>query len=245
MNLTFNPAAIFLMLTLSATAARGAIIAQQDFETVPSTPTATYTTTGTWSLQSGAVTGTFSPSDSTWGASGRGIGATSNSATILFDPIDTTSYTGVGMTLRLAALSINTNNNGMEVGDTFRVEVSPDNGTTWYSQLIVTGQSTPSANARWSFASASGTAGVSYTTGSATTFSPAAGGIRTTDGYTFLSVSNLPSVSQLSIRLTATDSDANERWLVDSFSVNGTAVPETGTMILGSIGLLGLLRRRR
>lgn len=222
-----------------------AVIAQQDFETTPGTPTLSYTTTGTWALQSGSVTGTLSPSDSTWGASGRGIGSDNNTtATIVFDSIDTSGYSAISLAFRLAALSgTGSNANGMELGDTFKVEVSPNGGTNWYLQSTITGSS--SSNARWSFAGASGLASVSYTTGAATTFTPGGGGIRTTDGYTNISVTGLPSVSSLRVRLTALDDNANERWLVDSLVVSGTAVPEPAAALLGSIGLLGLLRRRR
>lgn len=225
--------------------ANAAVIAQQDFETSPAGPVLNYTTTGTWSLQSGAVSGSFSPTDSTWGASGRGIGTNNNTtSTILFDSIDTSTYEEVSLAFRLAALSgTGSNANGMEPGDTFTVEVSPNGGTTWYSQIVVNGHS--NSNSRWSFAGASGAAAVTYTTGSATTFTPAGGGVRTSDGYTFISVSSLPSTSNLRIRLTALDDNTNERWLVDSLIVSGTPIPEPAAALLGGIGLLGLLRRRR
>ena len=232
-------------IAFSAPMANSAIIAQQDFETSPAGPVLAYTTTGDWLLQSGNVTGTFSPSDSTWGASGRGIGSNNNTtSTIVFDSIDTTNYTGISLNFRLAALSGTTSDaNGMEPSDTFTVEISPNGGTTWYSQLLVSGHS--NNNSRWSFAGASGSAAVSYTTGAATTFSPSGGGIRTTDGYTFIAVDSLPAVSNLRIRLGATDNNTNERWLIDSVVVSGTLIPEPTAALLGTLGLLGLLRRRR
>lgn len=235
-----------LVQTVLIIVGKGAIIAQQDFESSPAGPVATYTTTGAWLLQSGSVTGTFSPSTSTWGASGRGIGADANSATIVFDPIDTSGFTGVGLNFRLAALSgTGSSANGMELADTFRVEISPNNGTTWYSQILVTGST--GANARWSFADGVGTATVGYSTTTSTTFSPTTGGIQTTQGYSAISVTGLPSVSQLKIRLTATDDNANERWLVDSLVVSGSPVvaPEPGSMFLGALGLMCILRRCR
>jgi hypothetical protein len=237
--------ALSLFVPIVASQAKAAVIAQQDFETSPGTPVLAYTTTGAWSLQSGAVTGTFSPTDSTWGASGRGIGSNNNvTSTIVFDSLDTAGYEGISLDFRLAALSgITSNANGMEPTDTFTVEISPNGGTTWYSQIVVTGHS--NNNSRWSFDGASGIAAVSYTTGTATTFTPAGGGVRTTDGYTFISVTSLPSVSNLQIRLTALDNNDNERWLVDSVVVSGTAVPEPASALLGSLGLLALVRRRR
>ena len=244
MKLKFLNAAS-LIYSFSLVCSSAAVIAQQDFGASPATPVATYTTTGTWLLQSGAVTGTFSPSTSTWGASGQGIGANSNTATIVFDAIDTSGYGSIDMAFRLAALSgTGSNANGMELGDTFRVEISPNNGTTWYSQILVTGSS--SSNARWSFADGTGTATVGYSTVTSTTFTPGGGGIRTSDGYSFISVTGLPSVSELKIRLTATDSDANERWLVDSLVVSGTAIPEPDiSALIGAVGILGIFRRRR
>lgn len=234
-------AALWAVLFTSSSAA---IIAQQDFESAPGTPTLGYTTTGIWLLQSGAVTGTFSPSDSTWAASGIGIGANDNTATIVFDTLNTSGYSGISLAFRLAALSgITSNANGMELTDTFTVEISPNGGTDWYTQSIITGSS--SNNARWSFSGASGSASVSYTTGASTTFTPAGGGIRTTDGYTNISVTALPSVTGLKVRLTAVDNNSAERWLVDSVVISGTAVPEPTAALLGTIGMLGLLRRRR
>ena len=232
-------------ILFSSPFANAAIIAQQDFEESPATPVLSYTTTGDWLLQSGSVTETYSPSDSTWGASGRGIGSNNNStATIVFESINTTDYSGVRLDFRLAALSgTGSNANGMEDEDTFTVDVSPDNGATWYSQIIITGST--NNNARWSFVGASGEASVSYTTGAATTFTPGGGGIRTTDGYTFISVTSLPAASSLKIRFTALDDADNERWLVDSVIVSGAPIPEPGALLLGSLGLLGLLRRRR
>lgn len=237
--------AFALFAYLAATNIRAAIIAQQDFETTSASPVLTYTTTGSWLLQSGAVTGSFSPSDSTWGASGRGIGSDNNAtSTIVFDAINVIDYQNIGLSLRLAALSGTASDaNGMEPADTFTVEISPNGGGAWYSQLIVSGHS--NNNSRWSFSGASGTAAVTYTTGLATTFAPAGGGIRTTDGYTFLSISSLPATSNLQIRFTALDNNDNERWLIDSVVLSGTAVPEPAAALLGSFGLLVLLRRRR
>lgn len=240
-----TPLSLLALFLLPVASSSAAIIAQQDFESTPATPTVGYTTTGTWVLNSGAVTGTFSPSGSTWAAAGQGIGADSNTATILLNDIDTTGFSSISLDLRIAALSGTTSDaNGMELGDTFTVEVSPDGGSNWYSQIVVTGSS--SNNARWSYSGGSGVATVGYTIGGASTFTPGGGGIRTTDGYSFISVTSLPSTSALKIRLTAIDNSANERWLVDSIAVSGTAVPEpSGAAILGSIGMLGLLRRRR
>jgi len=226
---------------LGAVTGQAAIIAQQNFETTPATPTATFTTTGTTASNTGAVTGTFSPDpSSTWGvASSRGISFTTDAGSITFAAINTVGLTDISLTLRLAALSINSTANGMDAADNFILAVSVDNGVTFSNQLQINGNT----NARWSFSDASGSASRAYTTAAATVFTPASGGVRTTDGFTNLSVTDLPAVASLVVRVTATDNDTNERWLVDDYVLN--AIPEPSTALLGAIGMLALLRRRR
>lgn len=225
---------------LGAVTGHAAIIAQQNFEITPAAPTATFTTTGTSEFNTGVVTGTFSPSTSTWGvASSRGISFTTNAGSITFAAINTVGLTDINLTLRLAALSINSTANGMDAADNFILAVSVDNGVTFSNQLQINGNT----NARWSFSDASGSASRAYTTAAATVFTPASGGVRTTDGFTNLSVTDLPAVANLVVRVTATDNDVNERWLVDNYVLN--AIPEPSTALLGAFGMLALLRRRR
>ena len=227
------------IISLLAGSSFGAIIAQQDFEGSPATPILTYTTTGTVALNSGAVAGTFAPSSSTWGASGQGLSFTGNSGTVTFASLNTVGLTDVDLTLRLGGLSINSTGNGMDNADNFIVSISPDNGVTFYEQVRVNGNT----NARWSFSNSTGSAARAYATSAVTVFAPAGGGERTTDGYSYLSVTDLPAVSNLIIRLAATDNDTNERWLVDSVVV--TAIPEPRAALLGGLGIIALLRRRR
>lgn len=234
------PLAIAAISALAAASSQAAVIARQDFETSPASPVLAYTTTqGTTEINTGAVAGAgVRPVGSTWGVdSGTGISFTSNSGEITFAPINTVGLTDIGVSLRLAALSL-TSGNGLDAGDTFTVSVSADNGVTFSDQIRVTGL----ANATWSFSGASGDAGRVYSTSAVSSFSPEAGGARTTDGYTNLSITGLPAVANLVIRLTAT-ADANEKWLVDNVVVQ--AVPEPAAAALGVLGSLLLLRRRR
>ncbi|RYD33173.1 MAG: hypothetical protein EOP87_11495 [Verrucomicrobiaceae bacterium] len=117
--------------------------------------------------------------------------------------------------------------------------VSADNGATFHEQIQVNGNS----NATWSFSGATGNAGQVYSTTTTASFTPGSGGgTRTTDGYTNLSITGLPAVENLVIRLTAS-AGMNEKWLVDNVVVE--AVPEPAAALLGLMGSLVLLCRRR
>lgn len=228
--------ALASLSALSSIPSQAAIIAQQDFEGAPGGWS--YTTTGDAVLNAGAIAGS-TPSNSTWGVgSSTGLAFDENVGSITFAAINTLDLTDITLTLRLAALS-HTSGNGPDTTDNFLISVSTDGGQTFQDQIQVFGRS----NARWSFSGASGTAALAYTTSGVTEFRPGGSGTRTTDGYTNLSVTGLPSAENLVIRLTATDDHADERWLVDNVVIQ--TVPEPAAAALGAVGLLMLLRRRR
>ena len=84
-------------------------------------------------------------------------GVTNATATLLSGDINTTGYTAVTMSFKLASFSIGSTGNGADAGDIVTVEVSPDGGTTWYSTVRVLGNS----NAFWAY-TATGNASTVY-----------------------------------------------------------------------------------
>jgi len=152
----------------------------------------------------------------------HGYGLTSGIATLTSSSFSTCGHSSVTMSLRLAAFSIGSTTNGLDSGDVVTIEVSPDDGANWYSTLRILGNS----NAFWGY-SGTGVASTSYD-GNATPvdIQPAGGGSRTTDGYSTINITGLPSVSLLKIRITLSD-DSSERWVVDDFKVQGVVTPIT------------------
>ncbi len=158
------------------------------------------------------------------GTHSRGIA--NGTATLTTSDINTNGYSSILMSFRLASYSIGSTGNGADAPDIVTVEVSPNGGTNYYSTVRVLGNS----NARWSWSSGSGNASTAYD-GNATpvNFQPAAGGSRTTDGYSTVTVTGIPATSNLRIRITLLNNDASERWLLDDFKVTGTASTFTVT----------------
>ena len=174
------------------------------------------------------------PATSPFAAEGtHAWGVTNGTATLLSNDINTSLYTAISATFRLAAFSIGSTTNGLDGTDVVTVEVSPDGGITWYSTIRVLGNS----NAYWAY-SATGTASTAYD-GNVTPvdFTPAAGGSRTTDGYSTVTVTSLPAVTNLKIRITLVNNVASERWLVDDFKCQGTLACSPATNPNGSIVL--------
>lgn len=156
------------------------------------------------------------------GTHSYGLNATSSStatSTMTTSDINTIAYTGISATFRLAAFSIGSTGNGMDGTDIVSVSISPDGGTNYFSTVRVLGN----GNAYWSYGTGTGIASTAYD-GNATSvdFSPAAGGNRTTDGYSTVTITNLPAVTNLRIRIILTNNATAERWLVDDFKVSGT-----------------------
>src|SRR5258705_9412617 len=80
-------------------------------------------------------------------------GISNGTATLTSNNINTSSYTGIQMTCRVASFSIGSTANGADGTDIVTVEVSPDGGANYFSTVRVLGNS----NAYWAY-SATGNA---------------------------------------------------------------------------------------
>ena len=197
-----------------------ATTAQQDFETSPATPTATYSASGGGFVTGNSASGDRPASSPFYSGGARAYAINNGTATLTFDAIDTSSLTEPTLSMRLASFSIGSTGNGADVGDIVTVEISPNNGTTYYSTVRVLGN----GNAYWSYAGGTGIASTSYDGDtSPVDFQPAGGGNRTTDGYSTIIVSNLPAVSQMRIRVTMLNNSGNEQWTLDDVVLSARA----------------------
>jgi hypothetical protein len=152
------------------------------------------------------------------GTHSRGISNGTATLTATGD-INTNGYTSIFLSLRLASFSVGSNANGADGTDIVTLEVSPDGGATWYSTVRVSGN----ANATWAYSTGTANASTAYD-GNITPidFAPTGGGARTTDGYSTITITNLPAISNLRIRISMLNNSANERWVVDDFKIQGT-----------------------
>ncbi len=160
------------------------------------------------------------PATSPFAAEGtHSRGVINATASLTSSNISTTGYTSIAASFRLAAFSIASTGNGMDGTDIVTVEISPDGGTTYYSTVRVLGN----ANAYWAYSTGAGSASTAYD-GNVTPvdFAPASGGNRTTDGYSTVTVTGLPAIANLRVRVTMLNNSANEQWVVDDFKVTGT-----------------------
>ncbi|MFT3794761.1 choice-of-anchor D domain-containing protein [Flavobacterium sp.] len=193
-------------------------IATQDFEAVPATPTWTYSTTGTSTLAGGTAFGLSGDG----GGSTRYLGARSlqvinGTANITMANINTTQYNDIELNLRLASLAVTTGE-GADAADRVMVSVSSNGGATWSNEIEVVGNT----DAKWSFTSGTGIATAAFDNNNVlTTFNPGSGGYLTTNGYSTLSISGLPKVTGLVIRVTVTNNSANEIWAIDNVTLFG------------------------
>jgi hypothetical protein len=104
---------------------------------------------------------------------------------------------------------------GVDVPDYVNVSISTNGGVTYVNELRVTGFS----NAYWSYAS---TATASKTAnGTLTTFTPTAGGDRTTtgDGYSYIEILIPSGITQIAVRVLCVANSTGEEWWMDDFEL--------------------------
>ncbi|NMH28211.1 choice-of-anchor D domain-containing protein [Flavobacterium silvaticum] len=192
-------------------------IAIQDFETAPATPTWAYTTSGS-TVAGGTAFGASGDS----GASARYVGARSlqvNNATstTTFGSINTSAYSDVELSVRVASLSTTTAE-GSDSTDRILISVSSNGGTNWSDEVELVGNT----NSKWSFTSGTGTLSRTYDGDNlVSSVSTPSVGYVTVDGNSTIRLSSLPKSTALQVRISILNNNAAEIWAIDDVSLFG------------------------
>jgi hypothetical protein len=191
-------------------------------------------TSGTGTYYSGNSAAGDSPATTTFVSNGtHSFGKSNGSVSVTTTNINTTALASPQLSFKVASFSIASTGNGADGTDIVTVEISADGGNTYNSTVRVLGNT----NARWSFTSGTGVASTTYD-GDATPvdFTPAAGGARTTDGYSTVTVTGLPSTTNMRVRITLVNNTVNERWLIDNFTISPAPANVSGYNSLSVAG---------
>ncbi|RKE98608.1 choice-of-anchor D domain-containing protein [Ichthyenterobacterium magnum] len=203
-------------------------IAMQDFEDAPATPTWNYTNTQTHASTVSVTGGTGYGAAGDIGGSNlfldgksfqlnNTVNTTWAYASLNFDSVDTQGYQDIELSIRVGAFSTSSGTSGLDSDDVI-VAISEDNGSTWSDEVRVAGNN----NSRWSFSSGTGIASVVYDNDNTyTDFTPSTSGFQTTEGYSTIKVTGLPSVSNLMVRITLKNNRFDEVWSIDDVLLTG------------------------
>lgn len=177
--------------------------------------------TDTWSIASGAgnistaTGGSDFPSDERILSGTASWQVVNTSATLDLGTIDVSGYSNVVLTARLSSTA-GTGGNGADTGDEVEFFVDVDGaGFPSNGDILILGNS----NAQWGFSTGTGVA--STTAGTDLTFQPAGGGGRTTDGYSFISISIPDNSSTVALRVSALNNSTNEIWNLEDIEIRG------------------------
>lgn len=225
------------------------IIARQDFEVSPATPEMNYTLTNFGDIAPGPNTGFSSGSSGSNSApknnnlhseGARGyriqgadpVSEAPSGVRFTFDNVNTSAYTDISLSLKIAGFSLGSTSNGMDdlnAGnestsvhddklDYVLVEVSPDAGVTWYQQAkVISGQ----LNLPWSFGSAGTVAGSrTFSADNNMTYFNST----PTSRYSAVTITNLPAVTGLKVRISAQNNAINESWILDDIRITSTGL---------------------
>ncbi len=205
----------------------GAILFQQGFEAVPATPTLAYTATKASSSTGNGNT----PSDAMFSEGTQGLQINNTGliipAIIEFEAFDSTSYSNLEFSIRLASFS-GTSGNGSDSTDSVKIFISTDDGVSYSEEINLSGGTTTGSNNRWSFTSGTGEVSVVYDGDNVVTSSvPSGSGDLTTEGVSTLRVTNLPSSATLRIKVELMNDKTDEFWVIDNAKVIGDYVSTT------------------
>lgn len=186
------------------------IIGIQDFETPATTPTWPYTSNeGT--ISGGTAYAVVSGSNATVN---KFIGARSfqikNGTGSINLNFNVSTYQDIELSFRLGSFSASTGN-GVDPSDTVILSVSTD-GVVFIDEILIKGLS---SNMRWGFG-ATGTATKNYNN-TLDEYASETGD----NGISTVTLSNLPNVSNLYVRITALNNDNNETWAIDNLMLKG------------------------
>lgn len=207
----------------------------QDFEDVPATPTWTYSTAltsdsannGTLSIAGGTYDNGSGPKNAFIDAKSlqfngyADAGETSSNtfyqtATITFDPVDVSIFNNINMSLKVGAFR-SSSSQGLDINDIVQVESSIDGGVNWSIESVLRGYN----NSRWDF-NATGVFNAYYTgTNNGVSVDTRNGNAELANGYATYYVKNLPSVSNLLIRIIIKVERADEIWALDNIKIEG------------------------
>ena len=148
---------------------------------------------------------------------GYGLTVTNGTVVLESTPINTSGYTENTVTFRLGAFGANLD--GLEASDSVFVHISPDNGSTYFLTAKIVGFN----NSYWGISDTLESS-IQYTgTNTTSTIGPTNALIsdKTNQGFSKIKITNVPSSSQLKVKITLFNTSVNETWAMDDFKITG------------------------
>lgn len=183
------------------------LLAIQDFEPTPATPTLNYTVNSAGVFRTS--NGSFPNSPAFIGT--RSYGVNNGTADLDFGPVNTNGYASATLRFRLASFS-STSGNGADATDFVQVYISDDNGNTFSYELEITGFN----NSRYDFNS-TGSYSLPYDGNNIKTTVASSSSL----AYSTIELTGLPITSNLVVGMVIRNNDSNELWVIDNVELYG------------------------
>ncbi|MGJ8685048.1 MAG: hypothetical protein ACSHWW_10520 [Nonlabens sp.] len=186
------------------------LLAIQDFEVTPASPTLPLTINNAGAYQTGTARGTAANQDTFIGA--RSYGCNNDLVDLDLGPVDASAYTTATLQFQLGSYSYTTGN-GADAADYIAIYISTDGGATFSYELDISGNS----NARYDLGVTTGyslvydgdNVGVSVTT-------PTLGA-----GYSDIEITGIPNSNNLVVGFLIENNSADELWVIDNVEIYG------------------------
>lgn len=215
------------------------VIASQNFEPTPLTPTLTYTFTQELGMSVPSVTGgnllganrsTMTPAYiNTRSFQVKGYSTSSSaaelSATIDFDTYDVSAYTEVSLDFKLGAYSSTIGTDvGLDVDDEVYVYISTNGGASWSHEMTIEGR----GNSIWDINSGTQSAIIDADGDNIPTLFTPPGVNSVNQGPRNITINNIPNATQLKVRIVMKVNRTDEIWVIDNVTLSGRK-PSTTT----------------